>query len=101
MYDIEEQIDGLSKIKSLDITRDVDGGIVIMNNDFDTRTHVTFDALKNNDIDTIFTQTAHGKDVEKITRITGYFSPISNWNKGKIAELQDRTRVGRFFSDAN
>lgn len=32
-------------------------------------------------------------DVEGITRITGYFSKISGWNKGKIAELHDRNRV--------
>jgi len=27
------------------------------------------------------------------TRITGYFSAIKNWTKGKLAELKDRTRV--------
>ncbi len=31
--------------------------------------------------------------VEGITRITGYFSRISGWNKGKIAELRDRHRT--------
>ena len=29
-------------------------------------------------------------EVEGITRITGYFSRIPGWNKGKIAELRDR-----------
>lgn len=33
------------------------------------------------------------KNVEGITRITGYFSKISGWNKGKIQELRDRVRV--------
>jgi hypothetical protein len=28
------------------------------------------------------------EDVDGITRITGYFSKVSGWNKGKIAELQ-------------
>jgi len=35
--------------------------------------------------------------VDGITRITGYFTKVSSWNKGKIAELHDRYRnVGRF-----
>ncbi len=29
-------------------------------------------------------------DVDGITRITGYFSKISSWNKGKLGELHDR-----------
>ncbi|MFH1097156.1 MAG: anaerobic ribonucleoside-triphosphate reductase [Candidatus Desantisbacteria bacterium] len=32
--------------------------------------------------------------IEGITRVTGYFSKISGWNKGKIAELKDRYRSG-------
>lgn len=34
-----------------------------------------------------------GRNVEHITRITGYFSRVSGWNKGKKAELSDRERV--------
>lgn len=30
--------------------------------------------------------------VEGITRITGYFTKISSWNKGKLGELRDRYR---------
>ncbi len=33
-----------------------------------------------------------GRNVEHITRITGYFSRVSGWNKGKRAELVDRSR---------
>ena len=32
-------------------------------------------------------------NVEGITRITGYFSKISGWNKGKLGELHDRYRA--------
>ncbi len=32
------------------------------------------------------------KDVEGIARITQYFSRISGWNRGKLAELKDRKR---------
>jgi len=34
----------------------------------------------------------HSKDVDGITRITGYFSKVSSWNKGKKEELKDRLR---------
>jgi len=34
-----------------------------------------------------------GRNVEHITRVTGYFSRVSGWNKGKRGELADRERV--------
>jgi ribonucleoside-triphosphate reductase len=33
------------------------------------------------------------QNTEGITRVTGFFSKISSWNKGKIGELKDRNRV--------
>ena len=36
--------------------------------------------------------------VEGIARITQYFSRISGWNKGKLAELRDRKRYDRVIS---
>jgi ribonucleoside-triphosphate reductase len=33
-------------------------------------------------------------DVDHITRVTGYFSRVSGWNKGKKAELADRYKGG-------
>ena len=35
-----------------------------------------------------------GRQIDHITRITGYFSKTSGWNKGKTGELKDRTRTG-------
>lgn len=32
------------------------------------------------------------KKIDHITRVTGYFSKVSGWNKGKKAELKDRFR---------
>jgi len=37
------------------------------------------------------------EEVEGITRITGYFTKISSWNKGKKGELRDRYRNRGFF----
>lgn len=36
--------------------------------------------------------------VEGITRITGYFTKISSWNKGKLGELKDRQKIGNISS---
>ena len=36
-----------------------------------------------------------GLEIEHITRITGYFTKVSQWNKGKRGELRDRTRAGK------
>ena len=38
-------------------------------------------------------QINRGLEVEHITRITGYFTKVSQWNKGKRGELKDRIRV--------
>lgn len=42
----------------------------------------------------LITQCPHcgSENVYAITRVTGYFSKTSMWNKGKIAELKDRER---------
>lgn len=33
------------------------------------------------------------KSVDHVTRVTGYFSKDSMWNRGKIAELRDRDKA--------
>ncbi|MFH1541574.1 MAG: anaerobic ribonucleoside-triphosphate reductase [bacterium] len=38
------------------------------------------------------------EDIDGITRITGYFSKISGWNKGKIGELKQRHKNEQNFS---
>ena len=41
------------------------------------------------------------ENIYAITRVTGYFSKTSMWNKGKIAEFRDRDREcnKRYFSE--
>ncbi len=34
----------------------------------------------------------NSSNIEHITRVTGFFSKVSSWNKGKLAELKDRHR---------
>jgi anaerobic ribonucleoside-triphosphate reductase len=38
-------------------------------------------------------------DVDGITRITGYFTKVSSWNKGKLGELRNRYRNQAFFQE--
>lgn len=38
-------------------------------------------------------QLTNGKNITCITRVTGYFSKTSGWNKGKTGELKDRVRT--------
>ena len=37
------------------------------------------------------------ENIEGITRITGYFTKLSSWNKGKLGELKDRYRNDNAF----
>ena len=69
-----------------------DKGILIENSRFATLTHATFAAVESNTAATILGSTVQGKNVDHITRVTGYFSRTSGWNKGKTAELRDRHR---------
>jgi len=39
------------------------------------------------------------REVEGITRITGYFTKVSSWNKGKRGELNDRYKNQGFFEN--
>jgi len=43
----------------------------------------------------------HSKNVDGITRITGYFTKVSSWNEGKKAELRDRHRNEGLFNAGN
>ena len=70
-----------------------DKGILIRSARFETLTHATFEAVEANTSGTILTACAQGRDVDHITRVTGYFSRVSSFNRGKAAELKDRYRA--------
>ena len=65
-------------------------GVIIANARFGTVTHATFAAVEANTLAAITASCSQGKDVDHITRVTGYFSRTSGWNKGKTQELKDR-----------
>ncbi len=80
IYDIEERIN------------DEMTGFIVRDKQFDTLTFFSENAILDNNMDYLLNQTHHGKNIEQITRVTGYFSKVNSWNKGKKAELKDRYR---------
>ena len=90
-------IEGLPERWKAEETVDHDGlvtGWLIEDRWFKTTHHVTCAALEKLDLKTLAAVTAAGKDVEHISRVTGYFSKVSGWNRGKTRELKDRYRSG-------
>ena len=67
-------------------------GVFIKNIRFDTKMHMTYNTIEDHDLDALIKATHGGKNVEQITRVTGFFSKASGWNKGKRGELSDRYR---------
>lgn len=65
-------------------------GIIVKNNRFETETHFAFDAIQKNNLELLLMMMAHGKNVEHVTRVTGFYSKVGSWNKGKRGELRDR-----------
>ena len=89
-------IEGLPERWKAEETVDHDGlvtGWLIEDRWFKTLHNISLEAMAKLDLNSLAAVTARGKDVTQITRITGYFSPVANWNKGKRAELKDRARV--------
>ena len=55
-------------------------------------TRISASAIAAQNWDTIRAACAQGLDVDHVTRVTGYFSRVASWNRGKTAELKDRHR---------
>ncbi|MCX7705532.1 MAG: anaerobic ribonucleoside-triphosphate reductase [bacterium] len=68
-------------------------GILVKNKEYNTLTFFTDQAIEEKELVELLRHTHHGKNVEWISRVTGYFSKINSWNKGKKEEFKDRYRV--------
>lgn len=82
MYEFEEKKDNGSS------------GILVKNKEYGTLTFFSDQMIQEKELTDLLRQTHHGKNVEWISRVTGYFSKINSWNKGKKAEFKDRHRIG-------
>lgn len=68
-------------------------GVLVENRSFQTKTFFPEETISTKDLTPLLAATHQGRNIEHITRVTGYFSKVSGWNKGKVAELIDRHRT--------
>ena len=68
-------------------------GVYVKNTDYNTETFFSHTAIEKGEIHDLIAATHHGRNVENITRVTGFFSKTQGWNKGKTGELKERNRV--------
>ena len=68
-------------------------GVLVENKSFQTKTFFPEKTISAKDLSPLLVATHQGRNVEHITRVTGYFSKVSGCNKGKVAELIDRHRT--------
>ena len=69
-------------------------GLYVKNKTFETETHFTNEIISQMELKDLLVATHQGRNIEHMTRVTGYFSKVAGWNKGKVGELKDRTRAG-------
>ena len=69
-----------------------DTGVYVKNKEYNTETFFSDKAIESKDANELLKATHQGKNVENITRVTGFFSKTKGWNKGKTGELKQRHR---------
>lgn len=90
----------IEKIKALDyveVLNEDEKDLVIKNKNNEKEFTIHKEFLDENDFENVVA-VLNGREtqvLDGITRIVGYFSKTSNWNKSKIGELKDR-RAGNY-----
>lgn len=87
----------------LEIDGDIDGNtpqehfLKIINHKLESAFCISIDAIIRQDLDNVLNalETGITTRLYGVTRIVGYYSRISNWNKSKVGELHDR-HMGRY-----
>ncbi len=104
---IEEKLSAFDKAieqhNFLEIDGDIEGdspeehSIKIINHRAECAYSISIDAVIRQDLDYVIDslETGNTTRLYGITRIVGYYSRVSNWNKSKISELHDR-HTGRY-----
>ena len=89
---IEELKKEVSRTNELELTQQ-DNMLDLKNEYYETEIKFDESFLRDKKFTDILKLSHQGRNVEHITRVTGYFSKIENWNKGKKAEFSDRYRT--------
>lgn len=87
----------------LEIDGDIDGCtpqehmLKVINHKLECAFSISIDAVIRQNLDAVINSLETGTTVRLhgVTRIVGYYSRISNWNKSKVGELHDR-HMGRY-----
>ncbi|MGQ3683703.1 MAG: hypothetical protein ACUBOA_01570 [Candidatus Loosdrechtia sp.] len=87
----------------LEIDGDIDGDtpqehlLKIINHKLECAFSVSIDAVLRQDLGAVIhaLETGTSLRLHGVTRIVGYYSRVSNWNKSKVGELHDR-HMGRY-----
>ncbi len=91
----QEFLDKINESKEqFEILEENEKCFFVLNKKTDKKYEIRKDILESTDYENLISVLS-GRDavvVDGITRIVGYFSKISNWNKSKIGELDDRRK---------
>lgn len=93
---IDELNDFLERNLEIEWRQDEDGTLYLRHAEFDNpheKLKIEPGALEKISVAQLKSLLVGGRNIEHITRITGYFSKVEGWNKGKQGELRDRQRV--------
>ncbi|OGC21407.1 hypothetical protein A2291_07800 [candidate division WOR-1 bacterium RIFOXYB2_FULL_42_35] len=86
----------LENNKNVEWAQDDDGNLLLRHALYDdekSKVKIEPHALKSITVQQLEQVLVGGRNVDHITRVTGYFSKVSGWNKGKRGELLDRQKV--------
>lgn len=87
----------IEKIKALEyieVLSENEQQLIIRNNNTKKKLQITKSEVVGYDFENVL-NVINGREpviLDGITRIVGYFSKTSNWNKSKIGELEDRRK---------
>ena len=89
---IDELKKEVSRTNELELTQQKNM-LILKNKYYETEIRFDESFIKDKKFTDILKLSHQGRNVEHITRVTGYFSKVENWNKGKKSEFSDRYRT--------
>lgn len=85
-----DEIKKVNYLESIPCYHNGEEGYLISNSNLFTTTWIASKTLETMNMKQFELATNQGKNTQQISRVTGYYSVVQNWNAGKKAELLDR-----------
>lgn len=89
IYELTREV---NRTNELELTQQ-ENMLILKNKYYGTEIRFDESFIKDKKFIDILKLSHQGRNVEHITRVTGYFSKVENWNKGKKAEFSNRYRT--------